>query len=537
VFVGFSPTSAGQLWIRSLDTPEARALPGTEGASRPFWSPDGTAIAFSAGDELRKVLLASGAVQRVCALPRPDSGGGGGGVWSAEGTIVFSENQQDSRLYLVPAAGGEAKVLTPLDESRGETGHYVTDLLPDGRHLLVEVDSTDAEHDGLHVISLDAPQERRRVLPERGRFLYAPEGYLLAVRSGLLTAQHFDAEDLVVTGEPVPIASGVASWVIDPSWGSFSVSAAGRVAWLSGQRRDVRLEWVDREGQPVGTLGEPGSYSQIALSPDDRKLAVEVPDAEGRYDLWVMDVARGVASRLTTDPENERDPVWSPDGEALVFSSDAGGDQDLVLKRLQDPGPAAPLPEAVGQTPGERDIAESWSREGDTLLFVTIGQERTLWTLPMEGGAPPEPLKQNRFAIDEPQVSADGRWIAYISQESGRYEVYVAPFGRRGETVRVSTGGGGQPKWRGDGKELFYLSPDGALMAVDVRGGENGADVGLPTTLVPARDLRAVTQGPDYDDYAVTSDGQRFLIKRPVDGDSRQRIHVLLDWPSVLEPR
>jgi hypothetical protein len=183
---------------------------------------------------------------------------------------------------------------------------------------------------------------------------------------------------------------------------------------------------------------------------------------------------------------------------------------------------------------GERDIAESWSAAGNTLLVLTIGLEKTLWAAPMGGTGPPEPLLKG-FAVDEPHVSADGRWLAYISQESGRFEVYVEPFRRRGERVRVSARGGGQPKWRGDGNELFYLAVDGALMSVTVREGSRGPEVGIPSVLIPSTALRAVVQGPDYDDYAVSSDGKRFLVKRPLDEGRGPQVHVLLDWPSLLQ--
>jgi eukaryotic-like serine/threonine-protein kinase len=525
------PSGDRQLWIRPLDSPEARALAGTAGAmGGHFWSPDSTSIAFAAHGELRKVALASGSVQRVCVLP---AGEFDGGTWSSNGTIVFAHGWPRSRLYSVPGSGGEPRPLTSHDESRGESNHIWPDFLPDGRHLLVDIASDTADHAGLHVISLDAPGQRRRIRPEAGRVQFVAPGYILFVQGGSVLAQRFDPERRMATGETVAVASGVAAFPEFPGWGWFSASATGRIAWLSGQASDVRLEWIDREGRSVGTLGEPGRYAQIALSPDDRRVAVEVADENGRFDLWVIDVARGVPARFTTDPGNERDPVWSPDSQELVFTSDASGDQNLVIKAMQGSQPAASLSGGIGHTSGERDIAESWSSAGNTLLFVTIGLEKTLWAAPMGGTGSPEPLLKG-FAVDEAHVSADGRWLAYISQESGRFEVYVEPFRRRGERVRVSARGGGQPKWRGDGKELFYLSFDGALMSVTVREGSTGPEVGIPSVLVPSTTLRAVVQGPDYDDYAVSSDGKRFLVKRPIDESRGPRVHVVLDWPSLL---
>jgi Tol biopolymer transport system component len=526
-------TSSGgdrQLWLRPLDATEARPLAGTLGALGGFfWSADGTEIAFAAEGELRKVTLSSGTVQRLCKLPRNDFDAG---TWSASGTIVFEDGGLSGRLYSVPESGGEARPFLPRDESRGEGPYHWPQFLPDGRHLLFVLGGG-GEETGLYVTSLDSPEERRRIRPGNARYQYVPPGYLLAAQDGTLTAQRFDLHKLAIQGEAVPIASSVGTFSEVNAWGWFSASATGRLAWLSGQSQDTRLEWVDREGRRLATLGEPGKFGQIALSPDGRRVAAEIAGADGRFDLWVVDVARGVPSRLTTDPANDRDPVWSPDSQQIVYSSDASGDQNLLRKGLQGSEPPAPLPGGIGQTPGDRDIAKAWIAGGNTLLYLTIGPERTLWKVSLDGKGTPEALVKG-FYIDQPHVSPDGRWLAYISQESGRWEVYVEPFGRRGERVRVSVDGGAQPRWRGDGKELFFLSLDGGLMSVSVRAGATSVEVGLPTTLVAARDLRAVVEGPDYSDYSVSADGQRFLVKRPVEGSERPRIHVLLDWPSLL---
>jgi hypothetical protein len=322
-FVGTSPGRNPQLWMRSLDSLEARPLPGTEGAGSPFWSADGTEIAFTAGRELRKLTLAGGTVQRLCALPDPTFVGG---TWSADG-------------------------------------------LPDARHILFAISSTKEANAGLFVTSLESRGERRRIRPEFARFRYAPPGALLFVRDGNLLAQRFDARKLATAGEPVPMASGVAGFSFVPDWGWFSASATGRLAWLSGQTSDTQLEWVDRQGRRLAALGEHGRYGQIAISPDDKRVVAEIAGADGGYDLWVIDVARGVPSRLTTDPANDRDPVWSPDSQQIIYSSDASGDQNLLRKGLEGSEPPAPLPGGIGQTPGDRDIAKAWLPEGNTLLY------------------------------------------------------------------------------------------------------------------------------------------------------------------------
>jgi Tol biopolymer transport system component len=527
-FVGISADGSTRVWLRPLDSADFRPLAGSEGASSPFWSPDGTAVAFAAAGEIRRLTLAGGTVQRVCALPRA---GFNGGTWNALGTIVFASGGASATLFQVAAAGGNATALTTLDTARGEAAHHWPQFLPDGRQVIASVVASQEANSGLFTIALDAGGERHRILPETTRTLYA-SGRLLTIRDGVLTARPFDARRLSVAGEAVPVASNVATWPVAPIFGWFSASANGRLAWFPARSPELRLTWVDRRGLPLGTMGEPARYSQLALAPDGRRVAVEVQDAEGRYDIWLIDVARGISSRLTTDPADEREPVWSPDGSRLAFTTNAGGDENILVKELSGSQPASPLPGGVGAAAGERDIPENWSRAGNTLLYLTLGNERTFWALAMDGKGKPENLMAGQFNLDEPHVSPDGRWLAFVSTQSGGFEVYVQPFRRRGEQLRVSDSGGGQPRWRGDGKELFYLSVNGGIASVSVRDTGSALELGRPTTLVPADTLRAAFQNADYDDWDVTPDGQRFLVKQPDAPDARPRIHVLLDWIS-----
>jgi Tol biopolymer transport system component/tRNA A-37 threonylcarbamoyl transferase component Bud32 len=519
VFAGWPPVGAVRLWIRTLDAPEVRALPGTEGAGQPFWSPDGSSIAFFAEGELRKLNLASGNVQRICALPPGSSGPAG--TWSNEGTIAFSTGAV-SGLYSVSAAGGEPRPLTTPDE---QTHHWWPQFLPDGRSFLFEIYGLQAEKKGVHVASLDVPDEWRRLLPVPMRVRYG-SGHLLFVQDGsTLLAQPFDVARAELSGDPVAVASSVASGAV-PRWGWFSVSATGVLTYLEGIT-NIQLVWLDRAGKRLGTLGDPGRYhGPIVLSPDDSRVAVQIMAGDGQSDIWVVDVARGLASRVTTGPPQATDPVWSPDGRELMFEGGPGGG-DLYRKELRAGATASSLLETT-----EYKIPEDWSRDGKTILYRTAGEESALWALPLDGDGSPELVLKTESSLRQPQMSPDGRWLAYMSDESGRYEVYVEPFRRPGQRVRVSPDGGRQPKWRGDGKELFYLSPDGQLMAVDVREGASGPDVGMPAVLVPAD--KAVARVWGRDDYAVTADGQRFLVKTRVEEEDR-RIHVLLNWTSLLE--
>jgi Tol biopolymer transport system component len=377
------------------------------------------------------------------------------------------------------------------------------------------------------VASIDAPEQRRRLLPGGTRVVYA-SGHLLFVRDGTLFAQPFDTESLGVSGEPVPVAENVSHFSVWRDWGRFSASPSGVLAYrASGGTSKVQLAWVDRRGEQLATVGEPGTYGQIALSPDGRRVALEIPDAEGGWDLWMIDVSRGVASRLTSDPAIERDPVWSPDGQEVVFRLSKEGNHSLFRKGLGGE-PASPVPGGRGAE-GERVTPDSWSSDGKTLLYKTVDGTK-VWALPLEGGGEAEVVLNLEYRLDEPQISPGGRWLAYTSEESGEWEVYVQPFRRPGERVRVSVDGGGQPKWRGDGKELFYAASDGQLMAVDVGEGTAGPEVSLPTALFEIGD-----SNPVNDEYGVSADGQRFLVKVPIGGDEAEKIHVVTNWTSLLE--
>ena len=526
VFGGRSSDGTSRLWIRALASMETRALPGTEAAfGAPFWSPDGGAIAFSAGGELKRLSLAGGTVQRVCALPADSFLGG---TWNSGGTIVFASGGPAASLYSVAAAGGEAKPLTTHDASREESGHFWPWFLPDGHRFLFAVGSAREDNVGLYVASLDAPEQRVRLQPGSVRAIYA-SGHLLFVRDETLLAQPFDARSLALSGEPVPVAANVARFG-GVSWGSFSASPGDVLAYRSGGAGQVQLAWVDRKGARLETVGEPRSYGQIALSPDERRIAAEIRGREGT-DIWAIDVARGVPSRVTSEQGSEFDPVWSPDGQTLAYGSAGEDGYGLFFKGLSGEA-AVPIPGVGGASAESRPIPESWSSDGSTLIYKTFNGT-TVWALPLVGGGDPRPVLEVGFRVDETQISAAGRWLAYVSEESGDWEVYVAPFGRPGERARVSVGGGGQPKCRSDGKELFYVAADDRLMAVDVREGKAGPDVSLPTGLFG---LEVVTSQVS-DDYGVSADGQRFIVKVRPDDAPMARIHVITNWTSLLERR
>jgi Tol biopolymer transport system component len=281
--------------------------------------------------------------------------------------------------------------------------------------------------------------------------------------------------------------------------------------------------WLDRKGERIGTVGKAADYGQIALSPDESRLAVELAS-----DIWTMDLARGVPTRLTSEPGDHIDPVWSPDGRELAFTVYREGQYHLHRKSLAGSEPERPLLELP-----QSAFPEDWTGGGATLLYITRPPEAgVIWAATPGAEVEPEPLVETPAWIDEPHLSPDGRWLAYTSVDSGQSEVYVGPFRRPGETVRVSPEGGGQPRWRGDGRELFYVTSDGRLMAVTVRAGKERLEFDLPEAL-----FGGVIAAPNRDHYAVTADGQRFLVTVPVDQGEGQHLHVVVNWPSLLESR
>jgi Tol biopolymer transport system component len=516
-----APNDTGnKLWIRSLDSLALRPLAGTEGASEiPAWSPDGRFIAFFAGGELRKLSVADGVVQRICAVPEY---GNGGTDWGANGTILFSAGANSARIYHVQATGGVARPLTTLHASRGEKSHHLPQFLPDGRHFLLTVNAGEQES-GLFVASLDAPDARRRVAPGWLHYAYA-SGHLLYARGGTLFAQRFDPERAEAQGDPVAVVSSLASW--SQIVGLYGASPS-TIAVISGQGADgqVQLAWIGRKGDRLRTVGNPGNYGQIALSPDERSVAIEVLES-GSSDLWLMDLARGVASRLTATPIPDVDPVWSPDGRSLAFAAFAAEKTELKIRKLSS-GDAGTL---QLDSPG-LDFPESWSGDGRTLFFCRLKDGRnSAWALDTASKRAVA-VVSGPFHIDEPQISPDGRWLAYSSTESGKDEVYVVPFGRDGERVRVSVDGGGQPKWRADGNELFFVSGKGVLQAATLRRSGERLELTLPVDLFAL----PVSQGAFRDDYAPSADGQRFLVKTPVRHAEKPQLEIVTNWTSLVE--
>jgi Tol biopolymer transport system component len=510
------------LWIRPLDSLAARKLAGTEGAIFPFWSPDSRFIGFFAQGKLRRIDVSGGSPQTLCDAPS-----GNGGAWSREGVIVFSPNRE-SALTRVSATGGPSASLTALDRRRRETAHYWPQFLPDGRHFLYLVLSGLRENRGIYVRSLDSP-DAKLVLKTEVRALFTPPGYLLFMQQGTLMAQRFDPNRLRLTGEPIRVAEDVAH---NPSNGrnTLTVSDNGVLAYRSGGVGGLptsELVWFDRAGNRIGSAAGPGLYMRPTLSPDGKRVAVQRRDSQtGTDDIWLVDLARSTVSRLTFGSSNQAFPVWSPDGDRIVFASDRDGTSSLYQQISTGAGREELV---LGSENAKYSV--DWSPDGRFIAFEDQDPKTgtDLWVLPLFGDRKPVPFLRTEFNEGQGQFSPDGRWMAYSSNESGRREVYVQAFPNPGGKWQVSTDGGSFPRWRRDGKEIFYIAADRKLMAVSVQANST-FQAGQPQPLFEPRVF-----GAPIIPYTVSADGKRFLVNTPTEGAESSPVTVILNWTAELK--
>ncbi len=519
--LAFVATAQGNrlLWVRSLDAISAQSLAGTEGAMTPFWSPDSRSIGFFADGKLKRIEAAGGPALTLCEAP-----GGRGGTWNRAGVIVFAPNFRGG-LQRVSASGGASSVVSKLDEARGETTHRWPYFLPDGEHFLYLSATGPALDVGgaaaICVASL-ASQEGKLLLPADSNAVHA-EGYLLFLRERTLMAQPFDTKRLATTGDAFPIAEQVQSTL--RGTGIFSVSE-GVLAYQTGSGvSGSQLSWFDRIGKPLGMLGDLALYNNLCLSPDGKRATVAITDPQTRgEDIWLYEVARGLRTRFTFDPADERQQAWSPDGSRIVFSSNRKGRFDLYQKVASGAGNEELLLES-----NLDKFPNSFSPDGRFLLYHAFDPKTRsdVWVLPLEGGQTPFPFLQTEFNELRGQFSPDGRWVAYQSDESRRDEIYVAPFPGPGGKRQISTTGGQQPIW--PGKEIFYLSPDNKLMATEVNV------KGATLEVVVVRPLFEISPSGAAYAYAVTAEGQRFLVNTAEEQKASAPITLVLNWTADLK--
>jgi Tol biopolymer transport system component len=520
VFSGLDESGNAYLWVRKMDSLSAQRLSGTEGALFPFWSPDSRFIGFFADGKLKKIDASGGPALTLAEAPIS-----WGGTWSRDGAIVFAPTFADP-LHRVSAAGGEETPVTTLDQSRQEISHRWPYFLPDGRHFLYLAGSPQQEENGIYIGSLDS-EESKFLLGADSNVVYAPPGFLLFGREQTLMAQPFDAKKLQATAEPFPIVEQVGRSGFF-SLMTFSVSENGVLVYRSGGFANSSLVWFDRAGKKLGEVGEPGDYSNPALSPDERRLAVCVRDRQSeRRDIWIGDLTRGTTSRFTFDPADDLNPVWSPDGSRIIFTSERKGQRDIYEKAASGTGQVQLLLESE-----YFKHTEDWSSDGKFLVYNAHPQGSSdVWVLPLSGGdEKARPLLEEAFSEHQAQFSPNGRWLAYTSNETGQPQIYVQSFPPAGGKWQVSMAGGLVAKWRRDGKELFYIERN-KLMAVEVNTDGSTFEAGIPKALFEAN-FGPILRNP----YLVSGDGQRFLIITPVE-QTTSPITVVLNWFEELKRR
>ena len=503
VFVG-SVDGKSQLWLRALDSEAAQPLKGTEGATFPFWSPDTASIGFFADGQLKRIDISGGLVRNLADVPSTR-----GAAWGPDGTILFSHSSIEP-LYRIPAGGGKATLATELQPP--QRGHRYPQFLPDGRHFVFFAFGP-TESQGVYLGSLDST-DTRRLFDSDSAAVFTPPGYLMFSRQGAVLAQRIDLKTFQTSGDPVPVAHQAATDVGLVGDIALSASMAGPVAYRAnaGERQ---LRWVNRSGQTLSLLGgpDPAQSGDIVLSPDGRMAALSRL-VNGNLDIWLMETARDVRQRLTSDPAREYDPIWSPDGSRIVFGSTRKGAVDLYEKQL---GGA----ETVLYASPESKNTYDWSPDGRWILFAVQNPKtaRDLWVLPTTGERKPVVIAESPYEESNARFSPDGRWVAYQSNESGRFEIYIQPFPGPGAKSQISTGGGAFPQWRHDGKELFYLGLDNRVMAQSVSLSGSRVEPGQ------AGALFSITPSGFY---AASPDGQRFLINDITTPPAP--ITILLNW-------
>jgi Tol biopolymer transport system component len=516
--------SAGMaLWLRSLDSVEVRQLTVEEGA-QPFWSPDSRFIGFYNGGEYKKVDITNGRVQRLIDAR------GQSGTWNRDDVIVMRLSDRPT-LSRFSASGGPPAPATTLDPARGETAHNWPQFLPDGRHFLYVALSDLPEYDRtICVGSLESASERTVLFQADSHAVYASPGYLVFLRGRTLVAQAFDAKSLRLDGDAVPIAEGIDRG--PGARGAFSISRDGVLAYRG--IADTQLSLRDRRSPARRTVGPPAYYANPALSPDGRRAAVARLDRTiGSLDIWLLELARGVLSRFTFDPSSEDMPLWSLDGGRIVFRATGyAGVEGFFDKASTGTGSQQSVQERVSRFASPL----GWSHKGGALVYGTSTDQTLgdLWEVPRSGNRAPVALLTSRFWEIQGQPSPDGRWLAYVSNESGSYEVYVRSLSGEGKW-RISAGGGLEPKWRRDGAELFYLAADRSLNSVPVRSTASTFDAGTPVRLFETRMSTIPNANYTRNQYDVAPDGQRFLINEPSGDASATPIMVVVNWPAALK--
>jgi len=522
-FTAVDEDAETRVFVRNLDASEATALSGTEGAQFPFWAPDSRWLGFftQPGDLLRKIDTTGGPPMTLCAASN-----GKGGSWSSDGVIVFAPNA-GSGVYRVSSAGGEAVEITTPDAEH-HNSHRLPWFLPDGRHFLFAARGANSEESAIMIGSLDG-DEPRELLRSISQAAYTA-GRLIFVRDQTLMTQDFDPKAMKLMAEAMPVAEDVMV-IPGASLAIFGVSQNGVLAYQTGDAvAETILEWRDRTGRPTGVLGDPALYRLVSLSPDDRHAVAQIVDLEGgAYDLWIYEIDRNIRTRFTFDSNGDVAPVWSPDGTMIYFASNRGGNFAVYRKPLSGVGEV----ELVAGFDSDA-FPESVSPDG-RFLSVLVANEETnadIHLIDLEGGYEAAPFRVTEFNEGGSVISPDGRWVAFHSDESGEFDIYVTTFPVVGRKWQISTANGVYPEWRADGGEIVYTDYGGNLVVVKVDGGGETFDVGASETLFL---IETPEQGGPR--YSAAADAERFLVIPGVTQKADTLLHLVVNWPIQLEAR
>jgi Tol biopolymer transport system component/predicted Ser/Thr protein kinase len=516
-FVAEIPGVRPHIWIRALDTLEPQMLEGTAEAFYLFWSPDSRSLGFFAQGKLKTIAVAGGPATTLA-----DAGlDARGGAWHSDGTIIFAPTPTNV-IHRVSAAGGSVTPLTTFDAARQENSHRFPVFLPNSRLFTYAVRSTDPKHWNARLGSLDGG-ESRLLAPGVHHNSQAGSGALLSVRGSILLALPFDERSLQVNENAVTIAGDVG--LTATGYASFAASQADSIVLGHRPRLSGELRWFARDGTAQETVAPLAEYLDFEISPDGRTLAfVRVDDVQTLADVWTLDFERRTPARITNAPSNEASLVWSPDGAYLAFRSNRRGNSDIFRVR------ASGGTEDMWLAMKSNLIVSDWSGATGHVVITNTGPSGFgIWTWDTKPGSEPRLAIQSRSNAAQGKMSPDGRWLAYASDESGRWQVYVQPFPPTGEQQQVSAEGGAEPRWRGDGRELFFLSPAHQIMSVSISGGRaTSAPKALFQTRVP------LTENVYRRNFAVSSDGQRFLVNVSDGEPMTEPLTVVLNWPRLL---
>jgi serine/threonine protein kinase/sugar lactone lactonase YvrE len=522
-FVSATKDGLRRLWIRPLNDPKPQLIAGSDDATEPFWSPDSHSVGYFASGKIYRVDISGGS-------PRPvtDASNGRGGAWSPTGTILYGPNP-GLGLWTVPDAGATGQPFSKSDPNVHTPNRRWPQFLPDGKHFLCFARSdVTAAQSGVFAGSLDGGP-LKLVIHTDSSAIYAPPGYLLYVQGGVLVAQKFDVRTLSVSGEPLPLAQHaevnaiIYRGIVTASDNGLLVYGTG-----SGEQGSYSIHWTDRQGNLLGTVGDPAEYSDPRLSHDGQKLAVNIDTGEGGNNIWVFDLVHGTRNRVTFGNGINAGGTWSPDDKSLIFSSSRSGIFQLYQQPADGSGEAKRLTDS-----NTIEIAASWSRDGKILAYTvpnTGSGFSQIWLRPMTADAKPYPFIQGNYDVLNPAISPDSKWLAFTSNETGHSEVYVVPLAGGAGKWQVSSGGGIEPRWSATGKEIAYISPDGDLMVAAIDSSANSIRVGKVAKLFHIGESSALT----IFRYDFPPDGKRFLVLTTGAQAHADPLTVVTNWPALL---